>query len=353
LSKPARTFVNLPIDFLLIGGGSMIVFAVLPFFQDGSRTMRVAEVGMWLTWVANWPHFSATMFRLYGRWDHLKQYPITAIGAPLIVMTGAVTSLLWPLAVAPFFVKLFLLWSPFHYCGQSLGISLIYARRGGHQPRKIERFFLAAFIYGTFLMRALASEVGTGGTNYYGVHVPGFGVPRLGVTLFTVWTYACAAIVLGVLAHDFFRHKKRPPALYLLPAAAQYVWFALAGQKPGYAEFVPFFHGLQYLVIAWAMQIAMRFSDTPATRPAIARESLRWYALNAAGGVALFYLLPHGVARAGVDSAFATAIVLTAVQIHHFFVDGVIWKLKSQKVVSPLLVNIPELARRAPLRVAA
>ena len=41
-------------------------------------------------------------------------------------------------------------------------------------------------------------------------------------------------------------------------------------------------------------------------------------------------------------------MVLSAVQIHHFLVDGVIWKLKSPKVSSPLLVNIDDMLRPAP-----
>jgi hypothetical protein len=45
----------------------------------------------------------------------------------------------------------------------------------------------------------------------------------------------------------------------------------------------------------------------------------------------------------GASAAFVTGVILSAVQIHHFFVDGVIWKLKSPAVSSPLMVNLNEL----------
>ena len=45
----------------------------------------------------------------------------------------------------------------------------------------------------------------------------------------------------------------------------------------------------------------------------------------------------------GVQIGYATGIVLAAIQIHHFFVDGVIWKLKSSSVSSPLMVNLDDL----------
>jgi hypothetical protein len=345
IGRPAPYFVNLPVDFVLIGGGSILLFLILPLFHDGTRTAGVAEVGLWLTWIANWPHFSATSYRLYGRTEHLRQYPITAVAAPLIVLAGILASFTWPLAVAPYFVKMFLLWSPYHYSGQTLGISLLYGRRAGHRPGSLERFLLSAFIYGTFLMRTLGGEVSTRGSVYYGVQVPGFGVPRWVATGFSAWTYACGAALLAVLAVRAVRSRKAPPFMYLLPPVTQYVWFVVAGAKPGYAEFVPFFHGVQYLVIAWAMQLKEQ-ADRRVTSPSlrsICLESVRWYAMNALGGAALFYALPHFIARTGVGLSFAMAVILTGIQIHHFFVDGVIWKLKARSVISPLLVNIPDL----------
>jgi hypothetical protein len=256
-----------------------------------------------------------------------------------------VGSFFWPLVVAPCFVKLFLLWSPYHYSGQTLGISLLYGRRAGHRPHTLERFLLSAFIYGTFLMRSLGGEVNVQGTTYYGVQVPGLGVPRGIATAFTVWTYATGAVLLAILAAQAWRTRKLPPFFYVLPPVTQYVWFVVAGAKPGYSELVPFFHGVQYLVIAWAVQIQEKVDGRPArpTLRSVAGDTMKWYALNLAGGAALFYALPHLVARAGMTLSLATAVVLTAIQIHHFFVDGVIWKLRTKSVVSPLLVNIPQL----------
>ena len=34
-----------------------------------------------------------------------------------------------PLIVAPVFLKVFLLWSPYHYSGQTVGLTMIDARR--------------------------------------------------------------------------------------------------------------------------------------------------------------------------------------------------------------------------------
>jgi hypothetical protein len=44
--------------------------------------------------------------------------------------------------------------------------------------------------------------------------------------------------------------------------------------------------------------------------------------------------------------AFSSAIVLAGLQMHHFFVDGVIWRLRNSSVRNPLSSSIPELFGR-------
>ena len=93
---------------------------------------------------------------------------------------------------------------------------------------------------------------------------------------------------------------------------------------------------------------------TPSTPWFVALRSLRWYALNLVGGACLFWVTPRLVAMlGGIDLRFASAVIFTAFQAQHFFVDGVIWKLRSRSVGSPLLVHVPALFRPAPAQVLA
>jgi hypothetical protein len=84
----------------------------------------------------------------------------------------------------------------------------------------------------------------------------------------------------------------------------------------------------------------------------VLRESARWFGLNVVGGAFLFFALPTLAELTGASSTFSFAVVATAVQLHHFFVDGVIWKLKNPKVSSPLAVHVPELIAPRPRPVA-
>jgi hypothetical protein len=325
--------------------------ALTPLLNTGTRTSSIIWWGATLSWVVNWPHFSATSYRLYGNKDHFRQYPVTAIAAPILMTAAVFGSFASQHVIAPYFVKLFLIWSPYHFSGQSIGISLLYARRGQHKVNSVERFALSGFIYGTFLVNSLRADVGTTGYEYYGVQVPGFGLPAWVPTVAEAWMYTCGLVFLVLVVRTALAERNGPPLMYFVPALTQYTWFVLAGYgtTPGFAEFVPF-HSLQYLLIAWAMQLKEKSDrdQIPGTSTYVALESLRWYALNFVGGAILFWALPTLTnEKLGIPVSLATAILICAVQIHHFFVDGVIWKLKTKTVVSPLLVNVPTMVREA------
>ena len=364
--RPPLYFVNRYVDWGIIGGVSVLFFVVLQaLFASGTSSSlgihNTRQEWAWstaamLSWIVNWPHFSATNYRLYHSKSNIAQYPFTAYVVPVLLLAATWAAFAFPDAVAPFFVKLFLIWSPYHFSGQSVGISLIYARRAGFQVGKLERFGLSGFIFGTYIFSTARSEVGLGDLSYYDVKVPFLGIPRTFELLGREWStvgiiefgmYACGALLFLLVIRWSLANRRILPPIVLLPALAQFIWFVPGGRIQNFNEFVPMFHSLQYLLIAWSMQLKEKI-DEGGIRPSggfVGWESLRWFVINVAGGAVLFYFLPLLAAEAGFALAFATPIILSAVQIHHFFVDGVIWKLKNPKVSSPLLVNIPDLLR--------
>lgn len=345
---PARPlyFVSAVVDYACIGALSLATWALLGAFHSGERTHAVTSLSATLLWFCNWPHFSATSYRLYHCDANIRQYPMTALAVPWVVLAGVAGSLAWPQIVAPYFVKLFTIWSPYHFSGQTVGITLIYARRAGFSVGPLTRLALSGFVYGTFLTATLRAEVGVGGSTYYGVAYPGFGVPAWMPRLAFGWTVACGvALLLAALRFSVERRRLLPP-IVLLPAAAQCVWFLTGAGLASFVEFVPFFHSLQYMLIAWALHLKERKDRDaiPGSLEFVATESARWGTLNVLGGACLFFLFPRMVALAGWPLEFSTGIAIAGVQIHHFFVDGVIWKLRSPAVSSPLMVNVSELA---------
>ncbi|MCB0404380.1 MAG: hypothetical protein KDD51_06310 [Bdellovibrionales bacterium] len=356
---PSLYFVNAPIDFLFIGGLSLLTFAFFNLPWSGVSHDSVIGLATFLLWVGNWPHFAASNYRLYSNRNNIRQYPITSLVVPFVILAGVVGSFLSPQTVAPFWVKLFLLWSPFHFSGQTVGVTLLYARRAGIVLSPWERYSFAAFIFLTFLFPNWAADVNPVGGGYYGIEYPGLGVPNW----FSFTAEGLIVVMAIVLAVNFARRyqdkKARLPWVVLLPAVSQYVWFVQGRSTQNFYILVPFFHSIQYLFIAWVLQLKLKKDEQriSGSRRYVTLESLRWGAVNVLGGITLFYLFPIFCTWFGYSLDFATGVAIVGVQVHHFFVDGVIWKLRNPAVSAPLMGNFADLLKptrsRRTLRSAA
>ncbi len=357
--RPSVYFLHPAADFALAGGLSIAMAGAMAAFYAPTRTEAVIVIAAQLLWVCNWPHFAATSHRLYHRWDNIRQYPLTALFIPWVILAVAAWSIASPDLVAPAFVKLYFLWSPYHFAGQTVGVTALYLRRAGVEVRPWERRAYGAAIYSSFLFLVLRSESGERLMQFYGISFPSLGLPAWVATAGLVYTHVAFA-ALGVCYVRWCRRAGRiVPPIVLVPALAQQTWFVWSLGVVSFLEFVPFFHSLQYLLVAWSMQLKEKKDRTGRAGSAgyVWGETVRWYALNVAGGAVLFWVLPRAVAAgAGVELAVAMGVLSAAVQVHHFFVDGVIWKLKRETVASPLmgdlhdLLHAPPAGRTAPTR---
>jgi hypothetical protein len=345
---PRQYFVGPFVDFMMMGGLSLACLPLLvQLGENGTRQMsshiETGVIALW--WVVNWPHFSATNYRLYHSRANISQYPITALAIPPLVVAVTIASFLSPAAVAPFFVKLVIIWSVYHFSGQALGLTMIYARRAGVPIGDLERRALLYFLLATFLARVAWDESGTGQRSYFMLQHPRLGIPEWVGSALALGALACAVVFLVRFFRTCMAAKRPVPAIVLLPAICHFIWFVPGWRSDYFAAYVPFFHSLQYMLIAWAMQLKEKMdSDGIApSRVYVLRESVRWLSINLVGGGVLFFVLPRLCALTGAPLPFAFAVVASAVQLHHFFVDGVIWKLKNPKVSSPLLVHVADL----------
>ncbi len=346
-------FVNGWLDAAMLGGLSIVTFVVLRLFFDGTaRPAGIIQAAATLSVFVNYPHFSATVYRLYQSPDNIRQFPVTAFGLPVLIIAAVAASLWQPELVAPYFLILFLFWSPFHYSGQTIGITMLYARRGNFEIGQWQRLALSTFVYSTFFVSFAHAHITS--MVRYGVTIPIIQIPA--------WFDAISIAVMcaGALSFLYFVYRwsransRIPPPIILLPAFTQFVWFFPATQSMMFYEFIPLFHSLQYLYIAWAMQIGLRVSQPQGARPyrSVFKESWRWALSNYVGGMLLFIALPWVVYWVDLPLITSAGIVIAAVNIHHFFVDGVIWKIRNVSARSPLMMNVADwIPHPAPVRV--
>ena len=209
----------------------------------------------------------------------------------------------------------------------------------------MERKVFVSFILATYLLSTVRAEVSRTGFEYYGVQYPSFAVPQFLADVMEVGMWLMIALSVLVVVLWIRKNRQIIPPIILLPAATQYLWFVQSVYMPSFQEFVPLFHSLQYMLIAWGIQLKEKL-DVRGIQPSrkyVWTETGRWYFFNFLGGIALFYLFPKLGGAFGYSALFSIAVTSAAVQIHHFFVDGVIWKLQNKTVAHPLKMNLDDV----------
>src|SRR6185436_5458169 len=111
---------------------------------------------------------------------------------------------------------------------------------------------------------------------FWGVTYPTLGVPEWAVTIMTGLLGLSGVALAALLVLYSRKERVRVPPIVLLPAVSQYVWFVLGPSRQSFAEFVPFFHSLQYLLIAWAMQMAERAESERVSANFLVGETVTW-----------------------------------------------------------------------------
>ena len=338
-------FVNWWVDTLIIGGLSIVVWVGLLAFYHPADTRAFFWFALVLSLVVNFPHFSATVYRLYQSPDNIRQFPVTACGLPLI-MFGAVGASFWqPNVIAPYFLMLFLLWSPYHYSGQTIGLTMVYARRAGFSMGRRERMALSAFVFSAFVCGVIRFQHG-GSTEFYGMSVPTLPLPDWMDAAAQAVMWTGAVVFAGFAIVWCIGQRRLVPPIILLPAVTHFVWFVPGASLRSFWVVIPFFHSLQYLLIALVMQLKVRI-DVPGGEHSwrrVGAEARRWGSRNILGGMLLFIGLPAAFVWLPLPLMTTAGILAAAVNIHHFFVDGVIWKLRDAATSSALMMNITELA---------
>lgn len=304
-----------------------------------------------LALVFNYPHYMATVYRAYHTRTEFARYRIFTVHLTVLLALVAIASHAWS-AIVPWIFTLYVTWSPWHYTGQNFGLLMMYARRNGAAPTSGERRALYVSFLASYLLLFIGFHTGPSNDPL----ILSLGIPallsdfaRLGLLL----VFAVPGLAaLGLLA------KRLPLAAMLAPLAlfaAQFIWFVAPAavewatdvrlSQARYSSGVlAIMHSAQYLWVTsyYARREAEAVPGGP-WRP------WSYAATLVAGGIALFVPGPW-IASYLFRSDFTTSfLIFTAVvNIHHFILDGAIWKLRDSRIAAFLI----DSQRRASTSVA-
>jgi tetratricopeptide (TPR) repeat protein len=289
--------------------------------------------------IFNYPHFMATIYRAYHTRKGFEKYKFFTLHLTLLlVLTGILlhASSRW----IPWIFTLYICWSPWHYTGQNYGIMMMFARRAGAQMTKTERRWLHAAFVVSYLMLLASFE--TGGSS--DPLILSVGLP----VKFTLPLRLVLGAAFALFASMAFRplirqHGLRTMAAPLTLVLTQFLWFVLptllelraAYQIPQtrYSSGVlAVMHSAQYIwITSYYQQREARAAGQSAWRMST------YFLTLIAGGIALFIPGPWLVSYIFHFDFTNSFLIFTAlVNIHHFLLDGALWKLRDSRVASLL-----------------
>jgi tetratricopeptide (TPR) repeat protein len=339
--SPRSPWVYRPWIDLLMGCGAWS--APLLLFtnyvsQNSTKTWSFAFY--FLALLFNYPHFMATVYRAYHSYDEFAKYRFFTVHVALLLACAGLIAHLW-YPLLPWIFTLYICWSPWHYTGQNFGLLMMFARRAGLSPTEAERHALHLAFIASYLMLLFSFQ--TGASNDALI---------LSLALPAKFTLPARAILglffLGASGWALVSLARRSTWKALLPSVTlvttQLLWFLLPAaieilsarevpQTRYSSGILAVLHSAQYL---W---ITSYYQEKEARAAGQTSWSFAKYLLTlVAGGIALFIPGPWLVSRvfhADFASSFLTFTAL--VNLHHFILDGAIWKLRDSRIASLLL----------------
>jgi hypothetical protein len=133
---------------------------------------------------------------------------------------------------------------------------------------------------------------------------------------------ACLLLPAAVVAFIAVRRGRVLPAIVLLLPLSNAVWSVVLTPQRGLIIGIVS-HGIQYL------GIAMAFHVREGNGEGAVRRVLAFAAGSLLGGYVLFYLWPWAFVGLGFGATESFFVVAAVVNLHHFIVDGFIWKISS------------------------
>ncbi len=346
-----------PASDLLFGCGLWYVLALAAFMiaDPALRTGGGATIMPFLVLVFSTPHYGATLLRVYERREDRRAYTSFAVHASLVIAAifalGVHNGFVGSLILTVYFT-----WSPWHYTGQNYGIAVMFLRRRGIDlPARVKRPLYASFIL-SYALTFLALHSGARASHYapvsyqdatYSFMPIGFpeawaGTVFIGVGLLYVAALAGTAVLL------LRRASLRQLAPVAMLALTQALWFTIplwlrrweldAGIEPWAKDFGSYYflwiaigHAVQYL---WITSFYARSGPAWSGRTRYFVKAI----LAGAGIWALPAILfaPALLGRLPFEAGLSVLVAAT-VNIHHFVLDGAIWKLRDGRVARILL----------------
>ena len=367
-------------DFWLLGGASLLAWLVM-FGTQGFRTAwaidqhfkNLTVTTASLSLLVNYPHFLISYKLAYSRgrafvishWWQLVVVPALMIGTfafayayyavpvqqlPVVSLLSRDLSGLGKNAMVvsgprlgdllfglTFNVMIFTV--GWHYTKQVFGCMMVYAYFDKYKFTPHQRTLTKYALLSIWWLNFVSANAAGAQNNFSQFKYYAFDLPDILVPMTTFLVYGgFVLVVYEVFWKNYREHGQAPGVNMVVPFLALYVWWLpVTRQYEFYFLLTPFFHSLQYLAFVYKMEdTRLRGLKHPEVRGTILA-----FSIVVAGWLA-FEFVPNEVDTAlGTFNSWQMFFFFTAamlfINIHHYFIDNVLWRFKDPEIQKYLL----------------
>ena len=346
-----------PARDLLLGCGLLYIVAFVALTLAGDAVRSVLPLGLAILPITflSLPHYGATLLRAYGSGDDRRRYRFFTVWTTAVLVAIFAWSVR-DVRVGSLFATVYITWSPWHYAGQNFGVGMMFLRRRGVDVTPWARRLVWWSFALSYALTFLALHGAARGASYapdefdatalafVPLEIP-YDVPS--VAMITVATaYAAVTVAAFVLL------ARRTPKRNLVPLAVivvtQALWFSVptlarhAGRLGGVDPFSTDHAHYVFIWIASAHAVQyLWITSYYAVKSGGVRRHARFLVGSLLAGAAAWTLpalvfAPGALGRLPYD--YGLALTVSAfVNLHHFVLDGAIWKLRDGRIARILL----------------
>lgn len=319
------------VDFMLIGGLAILVYFVIQGFDIKSRDLNIPWWMWLLAFFVNGPHFLISYEIFYGAHGrkvlNSPRFIFAGIVVPLLLLVGMIVGFVFEIKEV-FVGLLYLMFFTvgWHYIKQAYGCFVVYSAGQQVYFDKREQWLLKSALYPLWWasFAGVFAKIGVG--DFYGLTYRYLGVLAGYTWLLNILAVTGVFLLFFVLLRRKVSGKSLPNLIALTPLLAIYVWLWVPLKNDAYLYMIPFFHSLQYLL----------FSGT-FTRGKVNESGRGWsgYLWWWGGAFVLaalaFHFVPKGLDSLALhDGTLSSGLFMVSfllfINIHHYFIDNVIWR---------------------------
>lgn len=368
------------LDFLLIGGLALVVWLIIMvgegrWYWVDPATAAFPTGALFLANFVNHPHFMISYKLAYSRGaSFLLKNTFQLAIVPMVLLglafagfywgndtptSGGIVSILNPLytllgaamrperyatfsqATLALLISGMYFTVGWHYAKQAFGAMMVYGHFDGYALLPWQRVLIRYSLLSTWWTTWLYGQMGSVPYSYYSLGLFRLDLPRplYWISLVVTWSLA-AFFWIGVIVRNLRLNRTLPSLNFIVPWVALFIWHLPPFHHPEYFYIIALFHSLQYMPFVFKIEKA-RLVENP--------RSVGWplrlvliAIFTVVTGYLSFHYLPESLdPQLNTKTRFGMEYVLIAtlafINIHHYFIDNVLWRFKDPRVKEWLL----------------